>query len=122
MKPKKSTSCCSFLYAFQGNTGSRNSRVPLRVTDSFGISNGEWVFLESVFWDGHRFVVVGGSHLSIGGFSAISEDGINWSHHNYVLNNGGEFNSIAWSGSKYVVSSSGMSGRIFYSPQNQPNK
>lgn len=85
-----------------------------------GISNSEWVFLESVIWDGQRFVVVGGSHLAIGGFSAISEDGINWSHYKYVLDNdagnGGLFNSIAWSGSKYVVASGQMSGRIFYSP------
>ncbi|MCH9025020.1 MAG: hypothetical protein IH931_06765, partial [candidate division Zixibacteria bacterium] len=85
-----------------------------------GISNSEWVFLQSVIWDGQRFVVVGGSHLAIGGFSAISEDGINWSHYKYVLDNdagnGGLFNSIAWSGSKYVVASGQMSGRIFYSP------
>lgn len=85
-----------------------------------GIPNSEWVFLESVIWDGQRFVVVGGSHLAIGGFSAISEDGINWTHQKYVLDNeagnAGLFNSIAWSGSKYVVASGQMSGRIFYSP------
>lgn len=87
-----------------------------------GIPNSEWIFLQSVIWDGQRFVVVGGSHLAIGGFSAISEDGINWSHYKYVFENGGGFTSIAWSGSKYVVASRRMSGRIFYSPKNLPNK
>lgn len=81
-----------------------------------GIPGSESVFLRSVMWDGQRFVAVGGSHLAWGGFTVISSDGVNWKQQNYVMDPGGEFTSIAWSGTRYVLSSSSMGGRIFYSP------
>lgn len=79
------------------------------------IASGEWVFLSDVIRIHDRFVAVGGSHAAIGGYSAVSPDGIVWTQDAYVLDNGGEFTGIAWSGQKLVVSTRNMSGRIFYS-------
>jgi len=84
--------------------------------------SGVSITLSDVVWDGQKFVAVGGTYTgSFENSSAViftSHDGVSWEKRLEVegISHNARIKKVAYSGNNFIAITSGMDGKVFYSP------